>query len=157
MSADILTINYDDQLPSESKIPFGQSGAGRLMMSRQDHEQFALDMHNFPACDYTREIKFMNNLKGFILRSRRQLIWMYMTLASKAEIEALKNQRTNKVQHLRHINQLLEEGWMAAKYGTELTNSRNSYHELGAEAFRQSSSQSSSPSNTEWILLRDNW
>ena len=153
MSADFLAINYDDQLPSESQIPFGQSGAGRLMMSRQDHEQFALDMHNFPACDYKREIKFMNYLKGFILRSRRQLIWMYVTLASKAEIEALKNQRTNKVQHLRHINQLLEEGWMAAKYGNELTSSHNSYHYLAAEAFRQSSSQS----NTEWILLRDNW
>ena len=65
----------------------------------------------------------------------------------------MKNQRTIKVQHLRHINQLLEEGWMAAKYGNELTSSHNSYHDLAAEAFRQSSS----PSNTEWILLRDNW
>lgn len=122
-------------------------------MSRQDHECFALSMHNFSGSEYSREIKLLNQLKGFILHSRSRLIWMYLTLASKAEIEALKNQRTKKVQYLGHINQLLEDGWMAAKYGTELTNSRNSYHELGAEAFRQSSS----PSNTEWILLRDNW
>ena len=137
----------------ESYIPASKASRGRIPMSRQDHEQFTLNMHNFSGCEYSREIKLIKQLKGFIRHSRSRIIWMYLTLASKAEIEALKNQRTKKIQYLLHINQLLEDGWMTAKYGNELTNSHNSYHELGAEAFRQSSAAS----NTEWILLRDNW
>ena len=153
MSADILAIIHDDQLSSERQIPFGQSSDGRLIMSRQDHEQFALDMRNFSACEYKREIKLLEQLKSFTLHSRSRLIWLYLTLASKAKIEALKNQRTKKIQYLLHINQLLEDGWMAAKYGNELTNFHSSYHELGAEAFRQGRQSESKP----WILLRDNW
>lgn len=122
-------------------------------MSRQEHEECALNVRNLIGDSDRREFRYLRALRKSIHSMDLRLGWMFVNRAPRDEVALLKKWKQRRALTLSIVNRSMEEGWMAAKYGRQISGPRNRFHSIGAEAYYSRCG----PSQSEWKILRDNW
>ena len=144
MPADTSDVIHNEDNPSE-RAPW--------VMSMQEQEEFALNLRNLIGDSDRREFRYLRALKKSIHSMDLHLGWMLVNRSPRDEVALLKKWKQRRVLTLSVVNRSMKEGWIAAKYGRELSGPRNRLHSIGAEAYYSRCA----PSQSEWKILRDNW
>lgn len=144
MTSDAPNLTQDEDTPCE---------CAPSVMSRQEHEECALNVRNLIGYSERREFRYLRALRKSIHSMDLRLGWMFVNRAPRDEVALLKKWKQRRALTLSIVKRSMEEGWMAAKYGRELSGPRNRFHSIGAEAYYSRCG----PRQSEWKILRDHW